>query len=66
MNPGLPNVTYMLSNMAVSVQCHSIDEQDAVKSFAEKGGFACPAPTEARPVYHCTAKTHPGGEVLWG
>ncbi len=66
MSHELKSVTYQLSNMAVSVQCHSENEQDAVKGFAEKGGFACPAPSEARPVYHCTAKTHPSGEVLWG
>lgn len=60
------SVSYLLSNMAVTVQCHSQAEQDAVKRFAKEGGFACPAPAGSRPVYACIAKTHPGGEILWG
>lgn len=59
-------VTYLLSNMAVTVQCQSAHQQTAVKLFAKNGGFECPAPARSQPVYHCVAKTHPTGEVIWG
>lgn len=60
------SITYQLSNMMVAVQCSTQNEQDAVKRFAAEGGFPCPAPELTRPVYHCSAKTHPLGEILWG
>lgn len=62
----LRDVSYHSTTMVVQVKVHSNKESEAVKAFALQGGFACPAPAAARPVYHCTAKTHPNGEVLWG
>jgi len=62
----IPDVSYQLASMVVQVKVHSCEEVAAVEAFAHQGGFACPAPSAARPVYHCTAKTHPNGEVLWG
>lgn len=59
-------VTYQTADHAVIVQCSTVQEQNAVRQFAKDGGFACPAPVASRPQYHCIAKTHPGGEVLWG
>jgi len=54
-----------LENMVVEVCCQSEVEACAVRDFAKAGGFPCPAPENATPVYRCHAKTHPGGEVLW-
>lgn len=58
-------VAYKLENMVVEVCCQSEVEACAVRDFAKAGGFPCPAPENATPVYRCHAKTHPGGEVLW-
>jgi len=55
----------MNQHMVVEVCCQSEVEACAVRDFAKAGGFPCPAPENATPVYRCHAKTHPGGEVLW-
>lgn len=60
------SVRYHASDCAVEVACATSAEADAVRAFAAASKFACPAPAEARPVYHCRAKTHANGEVLWG
>jgi hypothetical protein len=60
-------VTYVVSQQSViAVHCATKGEVDAVTGFATANGFKTPAPEHARPVYHCNAKTHPNGEVLWG
>jgi hypothetical protein len=65
--PAAPqSVRYQASDCVVEVTCKTAYEADAVRQFASQSGFSCPAPAEARPVYHCRAKTHDNGEVLWG
>lgn len=59
-------VTYVVSQSVVAVHCATKSEADAVTAFATASAFTTPAPANARPVYHCHAKTHPNGEVLWG
>ena len=60
-------VTYVVSQQSViAVHCATKGEVEAVTGFATAMGFTSPAPEKARPVYHCNAKTHPNGEVLWG
>ncbi|MDO8277290.1 MAG: hypothetical protein Q7T63_04085 [Burkholderiaceae bacterium] len=61
-----PVVTYVVSQCVIAVHCATKAEADAVTAFATAGSFTTPAPANARPVYHCHAKTHPNGEVLWG
>ena len=58
-------VTYQASDCAVAVRVSDLNQARAVEDFARHQQFACPAPSDARPVYRCAAKTHPNGEVLW-
>lgn len=60
------HVSYLSPGMAVRVTVHSREEAAAVKLFANASSYECPAPADARPVYHCSARTHANGEVLWG
>lgn len=59
------DVTYRASDCAVAVRVTDLHQAKAVQSFAQQNNFACPAPSDVRPVYHCSAKTHPNSEVLW-
>ena len=59
------DVTYKASDCAVAVRVTDMHQAEAVETFARQNQFACPAPSDARPVYHCAAKTHPNREVLW-
>ena len=58
-------VRYLAPDMAIEVSVKDEHEAKAVKDFAMANGFEVPAPPEARPVYHCTARTHANAEVLW-
>lgn len=58
-------VRYLATDMAIEVAVSTAHEAQAIERFAKANGFACPAPQDARPVYHCIARTHPNGEVLW-
>lgn len=60
------SVRYLLPNMAVDVAVSDAVQAQAVEAFALENGFEVPAPAEARPVYHCIARTHENGDVLWG
>lgn len=65
--PVVPDhVRYLSPGMVVHVTVHSREEVAAVEQFAKASDFECPAPADARPVYHCSARTHANGEVLWG
>lgn len=58
-------ITYRASDCAVSVRVIDEIQAAAVVEFARKNHFEHPAPGTVRPVYHCAAKTHANGEVLW-
>jgi hypothetical protein len=59
------DVTYCASDGAIAVRVNDMHQAMAVQAFAQKHNFAFPAPSDARPVFHCSAKTHPNSEVLW-
>jgi len=58
-------VRYRATDCVVAVRCADQARVQAVQQFARDSHFACPANPADRPVYHCTAKTSPHGEVLW-
>lgn len=59
------HVSYQASDAVICVRVTSQDEHDAVIRFAKDNGFCTPASPAARPVYHCTCRTYPNGDVLW-
>jgi hypothetical protein len=59
------DITYQATDCVVAVRVIDHVQAAAVESFAKANDFACPASPHVRPVYHCSAKTHPNDEVLW-
>lgn len=59
------SITYRATDCVVAVRVLDQVQAAAVESFARANNFACPASPHDRPVYHCSAKTHPNDEVLW-
>lgn len=55
-------------NTIVAIHVHTQQQAQAVEAVALESSFRILLADEGRSrnvVYHCTARNHPGGEVLW-